>query len=135
MRQHLVFAVGYGLASALAISACGVAAVHADRPRPDVSGIPVTPEEAAVSPAATSPCATVSAFALSLVSDRGGQPTPVKAAYWFARHGGVPAIPDTGWRQVSRSGTTATVKSGAVTLHVIEGPDRTWQVDGGEWCG
>jgi hypothetical protein len=34
-----------------------------------------------------------SAFALSLVSDRDGQPTPVAAAAWFARHGGVAGVP------------------------------------------
>lgn len=43
-------------------------------------------------------------------------------------------IPAEGWRQVSRSGTGATVESGAVTLHVIQGPDRTWQVDSGNRC-
>ena len=28
----------------------------------------------------------------------------------------------------------ATVRSGPVTLHVVQGPDRTWQVDSGSWC-
>ena len=37
-------------------------------------------------------------------------------------------------RQVSRSGSSATVESGTVTLHVIQGPDRTWQVDSGNRC-
>ena len=71
---------------------------------------------------------------LSLVSDRGGQPTPAAAAAWFARHGGLTGIPAQGWRQLSRSGSGATVESGAVTLHVIQGPDRTWQVDSGNRC-
>jgi len=64
----------------------------------------------------------------------GGQPTPAAAAAWFARHGGLTGIPAEGWRQVSRSGTGATAEPGAVTLHVIQGPDRTWQVDSGNRC-
>ena len=83
---------------------------------------------------ARSACASGSAFALSLVSDRGGQPTPVSAAAWFARHGGVAGIPARGWRQASRQGRDATVRSGPVTLHAVQGPDRTWQVDSGSWC-
>src|SRR5580692_12727193 len=70
--------------------------------------------------AAASSCANGSGFALSLVSDRDGQPTPAAAAAWLARHGGLTGIPAQGWRQVSRSGSGsgATVESGAVTLHV-----------------
>lgn len=123
-----------GLICAAGVSACGVAAVKAAEPRIDATAAAATPATAA-SPAAADSCQGGSGFALSLVSDRGGQPTPVKAAYWFASHGGVPAIPATGWRRVSRGGTSALVKSGNVTLHVIEGPDRTWQVDSGERCG
>jgi hypothetical protein len=95
------------------------------------------PAEVAQAPAAhvsTSACRTGSGFALSLASDRGGQRSPVRAASWFARHGGVPGIPHSGWRQVSRIGKAAVVKSGMVTLHVIQGPDRTWQVDSGHFC-
>lgn len=100
---------------------------------------PVAPASAAAAQpsvvhAANSPCPSGSGFALSLVSDRGGQPTPVAAASWFARHGGLPGIPAHGWRQVSRSGGAAMVQSGAVTLHAIQGPDRTWQVDAGTRC-
>ena len=84
--------------------------------------------------AVRSSCANGSGFALSLVSDRGGQPTPAAAAAWFARHGGLTGIPADGWRQVSRSGSSVTVESGAVTPHVIQGPDRTWQVDSGNRC-
>jgi hypothetical protein len=36
--------------------------------------------------------------------------------------GGLTGIPAEGWRQVSRSGTGATVESGAVTLRVIQDP-------------
>lgn len=71
---------------------------------------------------------------MSLVSDRGGQPTPVRAAQWFARHGGVPGIPLAGWRQISGGAAAAVVASGPVTLHVVQGPDLTWQVDSGERC-
>ena len=91
---------------------------------------------AAPVPAATarSGCASGSAFALSLVSDRGGQPTPAAAAAWFARHGDVAGVPERGWREAGRHGRSATVRSGPVTLHVVQGPDRTWQVDSGSWC-
>jgi hypothetical protein len=69
-------------------------------------------------PTAASSCAARSGFALSLVSDRGGQPTPAAAAAWLARHGGVPGIPDAGWRETGRDSSGATVRSGPVTLHV-----------------
>ena len=108
------------LVGLLALAACGSNAAPA-APAPPVH-------------AARSSCANGSGFALSLVSDRGGQPTPVAAAAWFARHGGLTGIPAEGWRQVSRSGSGATVESGAVTLHVIQGSDRTWQVDSGNRC-
>jgi hypothetical protein len=84
--------------------------------------------------AATPACTSGSAFALSLVSDRGGQPTPIAAAAWFARHGGMTGIPARGWRRASRNGDGAAVRSGPVTLHVVQGPDRTWQVDSGRRC-
>jgi hypothetical protein len=42
-------------------------------------------------------------------SDCGGQPTPVRAAQWLARNGGVPGIPDKGWREISRDGHNALV--------------------------
>jgi hypothetical protein len=112
------------LAGLLAIAACGSDAAPAAR--------------APVVHAAGSSCAHGSGFAVSLASDRGGQPTPAAAAAWFARHGGLTGIPAQGWRQVSGggsgSGSGATVESGAVTLHVIQGPDRTWQVDSGNRC-
>jgi hypothetical protein len=80
------------------------------------------------------PCAEGSGFAVSLVSDRGGRPTPTAAAVWFARHGAVAGVPFGGWREVSRNGGGRTVESGSFTLHVIQGPDRTWQVDSGSRC-
>lgn len=120
MRNGHAIAGGFVVACLLAISACGA-----------------TPADLARMPparAAASACHRGSAFALSLASDRGGQRSPVRAASWFARHGGVPGIPQAGWRQVSRTGKAAVVQSGSVTLHVIKGPDRTWQVDSGHIC-
>jgi hypothetical protein len=120
MRWGMGVSGGCLFVGLLAITACGSNAA------------PATPVP--VVHAAGSSCANGSGFALSLVSDRGGQPTPAAAAAWFARHGGLTGIPAQGWRQVSRNSSGATVKSGAVTLHVIQGPDRTWQVDSGNRC-
>jgi hypothetical protein len=77
----------------------------------------------------SSPAPICSAVALSLVSDRGGQSSPIKAAVWFAQHGSVPGIPNAGWKEASTGNAEATVQSGGVHLHVIQGPDETWQVD------
>jgi hypothetical protein len=113
------------LAGAVATGACGsLSASTPDKPA------------AASTPAATNTpgCVRGSGFALSLVSDRGGQPTPVRAAKWFARHGGVSGIPVAGWREVGREGSSARVASGPVTVHVVQGTDRTWQVDSGQRC-
>jgi hypothetical protein len=82
--------------------------------------------------ATTRPCP--SAFALSLVSDRGAEATPIAAAVWFAKHGSVP-VPVSGWHVVSRSSGVAVVAASASTLHVVEGTDQTWQVDSGHPCG
>jgi len=120
MRWGMHVFGGCLFAALLAIAGCGSDAAPA-APVPAVH-------------AAGSSCANGSGFALSLVSDRGGQPTPAAAAAWFARHGGLTGIPAEGWRQVSRSGSSVTVESGPVTLHVIQGPDRTWQVDSGNRC-
>jgi hypothetical protein len=81
---------------------------------------------------AASPCP--SAFALSLVSDRGGEATPVAAADWFAKHGGV-SVPVGGWHETTRSNRVAMVASSGSTLHVVEGSDHKWQVDSGHNCG
>jgi hypothetical protein len=120
--MRLAMAVSGGCLSAtlLAIAACGSDAAPATH-APAVH-------------ATSSSCSNGSGFALSLASDRDGQPTPIAAAAWFARHGGVAGLPAEGWRQITRSGGAATVQSGAVTLHVVRGPDRTWQVDSGTRC-
>jgi preprotein translocase subunit SecD len=103
----------------------------------EISAPPLpTPMAASAGSTATadpSPCSK--SFELSLVSDRNGQPTPEKAAEWFAAHGGIGDIPAAGWHTTSGSTGTATVQSGNSTLHVIQGPDQTWQVDSGHNCG
>jgi hypothetical protein len=104
-------------ASLLAVAACG-------------SGTALT----APARATGSACVHQYGFELSLVSDRGGQPTPVAAALWFSRHGDTTGVPDEGWRLQSRDRDGATLASGQFTLHVIQGPDRTWQVDSGTGC-
>jgi len=83
--------------------------------------------------ASSSPSPACSGFALSLASDRGGQSSPVAAAVWFAQHGAVQGIPKIGWNVVSTGKAEGTVQSGGVQLHVIEGPDQTWQVDSGQY--
>lgn len=83
--------------------------------------------------ASSSPSPACSGFALSLASDRGGQSSPIDAAVWFAQHGSVQGVPNTGWKEVSTGKAEATVQSGGVQLHVLEGPDQTWQVDSGQY--
>jgi hypothetical protein len=114
------------VALVIAVGACG----SGSESNADTSAADARSPAGATSPA----CASGSGFALSLVSDLGGQPTPVRAAQWFARHGGVPGIPLAGWRQIRRHRDSALVVSGPVTVHVVQGPDRTWQVDSGERC-
>ncbi len=79
-------------------------------------------------------CAHRSGFALSLVTDRGGQPNPVAAATRFAKRGHIPRIPHSGWRLTSKTRDGATVSSGRAVLHAIQGRDGTWQVDSGYSC-
>jgi hypothetical protein len=92
MALHPAAFGGCILACLLAASACGSsstqpAAAQAAR---------VTPVTAATEATGRSACVSGSAFELSLVSDRGGQPTPAAAAAWFARHGGVRGVPARG---------------------------------------
>jgi hypothetical protein len=56
------------------------------------------------------------------------------AAEWFADHGGVAGVPSSGWQVDSSEAAGATLRSGDVTLHVLQGPDGTWQVDSGRRC-
>lgn len=119
--KHLAAPSAGVLVSLLTVSACGSA------------NSPSVPAAASTTPA-VSHCAQGTGFALSLVSNRHGQRTPLAAAIWFSEHGGVSGIPHNGWRVTSRSDGGATVESGSVTVHVIQGSDKTWQVDSGERC-
>lgn len=100
-----------------------------------VTSMPVTAASGTrvKSSASSAPSPTCSGFALSLVSDRGGQSSPINAAVWFAQHGSVQGIPEIGWQEVRTGNAEATVQSEGVQLHVIEGPDQTWQVDSGQY--
>src|SRR5689334_12193938 len=115
MALHPAASGGCILACLLAASACGSSSTQSTA----AQATRVTPVTAAT---VRSACASGSAFELSLVSDRGGQPTPVAAAAWFARHGGLRNVPARGWREADRHGRDATVQSGPVTLHVVQGP-------------
>jgi hypothetical protein len=97
---------------------------------PGVAAETVTSHSRSASASASS----CSGFSLSLASSTGGQPSPVAAAEWFARHDQVAGTPAGGWHVVSQGTAEASVQSGAVELHVIEGPDQTWQVDSGTNC-
>jgi hypothetical protein len=92
--------------------------------------VPAPPVVANASPV----CSVHSAFELSLAHGYGGQPSPVKAAEWFARHGGVASIPSDGWHETNRNGQGATVYSGETRLSLVQGSDGTWQVDGAMPC-
>jgi hypothetical protein len=73
-------------------------------------------------------------FALSQV-DHGGQPTPVAAAEWFAAHSqSIATVPASGWQESSHDDAGVVLRSGGATLHAFQGPDQTWQVDGGKSC-
>jgi hypothetical protein len=118
MRLHQLALAGCLAFCLLTAAACGSNAVKA-----------VAARQTATS------CAAGSGFGLSLAAGVRGRPTPVAAAVWFARHGGgFAGMPAQGWREVSRTGRGATVSSGPVTLHVFQGPDRTWRVDSGYRC-
>ena len=104
----------------LALAACG----------------PVHPQASAPPGQPAPHCATTSEFELSLVSDRHGRPAPLAAAAWFSGHSqgaGFP-VPRRSWRLTGRDSGGVTLTSGIVTVHVVLGPDKTWQVDSGRAC-
>ena len=92
------------------------------------------PTESTPTAAATHPLSGCRGFSLSLASDRGGQPSPLTAAEWFTGHGGVTDLPPAGWHEDHRDESGTVLRSGNVTLHAVQGPDDTWQVDSGSWC-
>ena len=53
------------------------------------------------------------------------------AATWFAVHGGVAGVPRSGWHETDRDQNGATVTTDGATLHAMQGPDGTWQIDSG----
>jgi hypothetical protein len=113
-------------AALLATASCGTAAQ---------AGPPTgTPTVSSTSASVTPSHATCTGFSLSLVSDRGGQSSPVAAAGWFAGHGGVAGVPDSGWHTDGQDESGILVRSGDLALHVVQGPDGTWQVDSGTSC-
>lgn len=79
-------------------------------------------------------CTRGPGFELSLVSDTGGQASPVAAATWFASHGGVDGMPSEGWQITGRSYGEATLAAARSRVHAVRGPDGTWQVDSGGTC-
>lgn len=105
-----------GRLAALAAAGCGssVAAVG-----------PGQKTSARTSTRAPTACAHRSGFALSLVTDRGGQANPVAAATWLAKHGRVADLTRSGWRLTDNNRGDATVASGQTVLHVIQGSDGT----------
>jgi hypothetical protein len=124
-RRNGVLALRIGLLAGVAVltaSACGGSSAPTG---------PTAPVEA-THPA---PASCSRGFELSLASDRGGKATPVAAANWFAANGGVADVPQGGWMQVEASGGQATLHSGRSTVHAVQGPDGTWQVDSGHNCG
>jgi hypothetical protein len=58
----------------------------------------------------------------------------VAAAEWFAANGGTGGIPSSGWSPDGEDETGVLVRSGDAVLHVVQGPDATWQVDSGQVC-
>lgn len=84
------------------------------------------------SPEATLRC---TGFALSLTSGRGGQRTPVAAAWWCTLHGGIDVrLPRSGWQRHGHDTAGVIVQSGTDAVHVVQGVDKTWQVDSGKLC-
>jgi hypothetical protein len=82
--------------------------------------------------AACTPCSQSRGFSLSLANGSGGESSPITAAEWFAVHGGVWSdIPTTGWHVIGDPGPATDVRSGSMTLQVLQGSDGTWQVVSG----
>lgn len=119
-RTRLISEQIASVALALTVAACGsvASASRRDQRHPLHSGV-------------RSACSN---FELSLTTDRGGEPTAVAAARWFAVHGGIGEIPKHGWKIVASNARTASLRSGTAKLHAIRGVDGTWQVDAGSLC-
>jgi len=113
------------LLAGLVLTGCGKAVAPASAP--------LTPGSTTASP---HECASGRVFALSLVRDTGGAPTPERAAEVFAANPsqtGVTPAPH-GWTVTARDAHGAKLVAGRVELHAVRGRDGTWQVDSGEVC-
>lgn len=113
-------------AALLAVAGCGTA-----NRQPTAAGPSPSP---VASPPSTRTPGGCSGFALELAPHVTGQPSPVAAATWFAEHGGVANLPESGWRAAGNDELGVTVRSGPVTLHLVRLPDGTWYPDSGQWC-
>ncbi|WP_460466878.1 hypothetical protein [Calidifontibacter terrae] len=71
-------------------------------------------------------------FFYSLIEGH-GQPTPVAAAEWTARHGQI-RLPTTGWTVANSDHDGVNVRSGRSTVHAVRFADKTWAVDSGRLC-
>lgn len=118
-------------AGVLLATSCGATAADpgsGSSPNPPAVRTPTTLEP-------PSPAPGCPAFSLTLVSTRGGQPTPLAAVQWFQRNGNVGVdLPSSGWREDGRDATGVLARSGRAVLHVLRGPDGTWRVDSGRAC-
>lgn len=121
-------ATGAGLLLTAACAARPVQATTAARPAAS------TTLAAAPAPTTEPAGGICSGFELELAHDVGGEPSPLEAARWFAAHGGVSDVPSDGWLDAGHDEAGALVRSGKLTLEVIQGPDLTWQVVSGTWC-
>lgn len=77
-------------------------------------------------------------FELSAVSSTRGSASPIAAAVAASQKevAGNPNwhVPSSGWVVVQRGSGTASVRSGLVQLHVVQGADESWRVDSGYRC-
>ncbi len=75
-------------------------------------------------------------FALSLRFSTGGAPTPAAAAAIAASRREIPGfrLPRTGWVVVRQGPGNASVRSDRYQVDATQGPDGTWQIDGGYRC-
>lgn len=64
----------------------------------------------------------------------GGQPSPVAAAVYFAKHGNVGGVPVSGWKVVVQTKVGAYLRSGASIIHATHASDGTWLVDSEQTC-
>lgn len=111
-------------AACACLAACGTSAASSTN-----AGTPL-PDHGSCTGANSGP----GGFAVSLVRNTGGEPTPVEAAQTFIRTGGIWSSPQNGWRVTSEDQSGATLVAQASSLHAIRLADATWAVDSGSRC-